>query len=881
MSPDSFDPTQFTSAAECVQGLKDLGVSLGHRLGARVFGLGGRGVRFSLAFLDEAANPGPAQDLLMAPAWSGTGPLSPGQVRDLLGKHEVVLVVDGSTCHVLTRDEARPEGSLARSSGSLLPAVLGASDPSSFPGLLWDRRRMEEAALTLLDAEDHGELLEAFRYLFRATTVCGQDPTSLMVTALRRGRPELSREVANLVRDGLDRDFGRALGDLLSDEPSGIRDALHFFAERAADRYASILEAVLLPALTPLVGRPEFRTHLLPRLPRLVALVGLEPGPLEAFLDALLAQSDELELHERFAISAFLADLGARHVGLAAYLLRRCDSTADPHQLAWLGSILARVRLDPDQHERVVTRLVALFREHGDDEAICRRLRVTFRTLGPEPLARLSDPGQACTLSVEQRTWLVHLWQDYRTSQAVTPPEASFVDFACAEILSRNRAALLALVRTGQLTRPALLERLRTGSQPRGPILSFLLDEAWRMEEPDDVSVLEALAALGPEVLERALAGVREEVALGSGGEAGRLALLGRLARRMRPDPAELWRLREALDELLDEPFLGREALPVAWAALGEVGGIPGLDAGVQMALVERLADPMERFPKARVDALLEIHPSADLGVRRRIEEVLRGVLRAAEPDRKVLRACLEGLETLIAGGPLLLEAESLVAELCRTVLRRGQPESLEALLRETLSEAAVGDGVRIPAPWSKQDRDQALRILGALACHRDTPDRLQRMVVVRLFSFLEDWLTAVEQGRDLYAHRETPLWEILGRVLKVRPGEVGFTLAREAAVRLLDVHNQRPEALALARRENTQRFLLTLLACDAEEATVVRGTRVDLARVLLRTLVSLAAQALGENRVTEYLLRELSASRALPEVLQAELEAFLTGLDA
>jgi len=254
------------------------------------------------------------------------------------------------------------------------------------------------------------------------------------------------------------------------------------------------------------VGRPEFRTHLLPRLPRLVALVGLEPGPLEAFLDALLAQSDELELHERFAISAFLADLGARHVGLAAYLLRRCDSTADPHQLAWLGSILARVRLDPDQHERVVTRLVALFREHGDDEAICRRLRVTFRTLGPEPLARLSDPGQACTLSVEQRTWLVHLWQDYRTSQAVTPPEASFVDFACAEILSRNRAALLALVRTGQLTRPALLERLRTGSQPRGPILSFLLDEAWRMEEPDDVSVLEALAALGPEVLERALA---------------------------------------------------------------------------------------------------------------------------------------------------------------------------------------------------------------------------------------------------------------------------------------------------------------------------------------------------------------------------------------
>jgi len=301
----------------------------------------------------------------------------------------------------------------------------------------------------------------------------------------------------------------------------------------------------------------------------------------------------------------------------------------------------------------------------------------------------------------------------------------------------------------------------------------------------------------------------------------------------------------------------------------------------VKLALVERLADPLDRFPKARVDALLEIHRSGDLVVRRRIEEVLRRVLGAAEPDRKVLRACLEGLERLCAEGPLPLEAESLVAELCRTVLRRGQPESLEALLRETLSEAAVGDGVRVPAPWSKQDRDQALRILGALACHQEIPERLQRMVVVRLFSFLEDWLTAVEQGRDLYAHRETPLWEILGQVLKVRPGELGFTLARETAVRVLEVHSQRPEALALARRENTQRFLLTLLTCDSEEGTVVRGTRVDLARVLLRTLMSLAAQAPGENRVTEYLLGELSASRTLPEVLQAELAAFLTGLEA
>lgn len=879
MSPDSFDPTPFNSAAECVQALKELGVTLGHRLGARVFGLGRRGLRFSLAFLDEAASPGAAQELLMAPVWSGSGPLQPEQVQEALRGREAVLVFEGSTCHVLTPDEAQIEAPLARSSGSLLPAVLGASDPASFQGVLWDRRRMEEAALTLLDAEEPAELLEAFRYLFRATTVCGQDPAGLVVTALRRGRPELSREVASQVRESLDRDFGRALGDLLSEEPSGIRDALHFFIERAAQGHAGILEAVLLPALTPLLGRPEFREHLLPRLPRLACLVGTEPAPLESFLDSLLACPDELELHERFAISAFLVDLGARYAGLAGYLLRRTEATADPHQLAWLGSILARVRLDPGQHERVVARLVALFREEGEDETLRRRLRVTFRTLGPEPLARLSDPGPARGLSLEQRTWLVHLWQDYRTAQSVRPPDPLFVDFACREILSRNRSALLALVRTGQLTRPELLEGLRASPEPRGTMLGFLLDEAWRMEEPDDLPVLEALAAIGPEALEQALVAVREEVALESGGEAGRVALLGRLARRMELGPAELERLREILTELLEQPFLGAEALPGALAALGELGGIPGLDAEVQLALVERLADPLERFPKARVDALLAIYPSGAHPVRRRIEEILRSVLGAPEPDRKVLRACLEGLEGLFAEGPLLLEAESLVAELCRTILRKGQPESLEALLRETLSEAARGDGVRVPAAWNRQDRDQALRILGALACHRETPDRLHRMVVVRLFSFLDDWLRAVEGGRDLYACRETPLWEILGRLLADRPGEVGFALAREAAVRVLELHSQHPQALALARRENTQRFLLSLVAGEHGE-TVVRGVRVDLARVLLRTLMDLALQAQGENRVTEYLLRELASSRDLPEGLRRELESFLARLE-
>lgn len=879
MSVDTFDPTAYASASECVQALKEQGIPVGHRLGARVFGLGRRGVRFSLAFLEEAAREGPANDLLMDPFWADVDPRQPGQVRDLLRGRPAVLRTEGGLCHVLTPDEDVPAAPLARASGSLLPAVLGASEATSFPGVLWDRKRMEEAALTLLDAEDPKELVEAFRYLFRATTACGQDPTSLLVTALRRGRTELSREAAALVRDSLDRDFGRALRDMLSEDPGQIRDALHFFSGEAARRYEAVLQAVLLPALTPLVGRGDFRSLLLPRLPQLAPLVGTDPGPMESFLDALLGELPGLELHERFAASAFMADLGNRYPGLAPYLLRRVASTADPHLVAFFSSVLARLRLEPEQHEEVVRRTVALFREHGRDAALAQRLRATFRILGPGPLARLSDPEVTRTLLPDQRTWLVHLWRDYRQPEGVLPPEPVFVRFALGEILSRNRSSLLALVRTGQLTRPEVVRALRGLEEPRAPVFTWLLDEAWRMEDPDDGPVLDVLAEVGAEVLDRAFAFVREEAALESGGEASRLALFGRLARRTRLGPQDRQRIRGMVRELLSFSFLGPEALPAAWSGVGEVGSIPGLGEELQGALAQRLGEALERYPQARVDALLQMYPHAEASVRRRIEALLRSVLTHEEPDRRVLKASLEGLERLLIEGPLLVEAEPLVADLCRTVLRKGRTESLDRVMLAALAEDGEGDGVQIPTAWSKEDRDHALRILGAVAAHPDTPERLHRMVVVRLFSFLDDWLEAVEEGRDLYAHRETPLWEILRRVLESRPGEQGLPLARDAALRLLEVHHRRSEGLALARRENAQRFLLTLARLDGDGEVQVRGVPVELGRTILRTLMDLALAAVGENRVTEYLLRELAGARVLPPGRQRELEGFLERL--
>ncbi|HXE73813.1 MAG TPA: hypothetical protein VNO81_14215, partial [Candidatus Nitrosotenuis sp.] len=382
---------------------------------------------------------------------------------------------------------------------------------SAVPGSVWDRRRMEEAAMRLLDAEDPAELVSSLRYLFRAVLASGQDPSALLVSVLRRGKLELAREAAALIRDNLNRDLGRALDGLLSGEPSRMRDALHYLLHHAGRNWNEVLRAVTFPALATVLGREDRRSVLFPVLEQLVRLAPAEAERVEPFLDVLVDRLEDLDNHERFALSRFLLGLQEVYPEVAGYLLRRVQQTADPHLRAYYANVLSRLRLEAGQRTAVVEMVVDLVARHGQDVALQERLRVTCMNLGPQALERLSSET---SLPGTQRVWLVHLWQACRTAGVELPSEDLFARFAWDELRARNRGALLALIRTGQLRHAGLAQRLAGGGPGAAGVLAYLLDEAYRLEDPDDQPVLDLLAAAGAEVLEPAFALVREEAAL-------------------------------------------------------------------------------------------------------------------------------------------------------------------------------------------------------------------------------------------------------------------------------------------------------------------------------------------------------------------------------
>ena len=143
-----------------------------------------------------------------------------------------------------------PAGSVASllipmQSGSVASQVLGMDSLQSIKGSLWKRELLEESSLTLLDSESDEQLIESFRYLFRATLACNQDPTPLLVTAFKRGKPKLSQEAARLVRDNLNRDLGRALADILTKNPKKFKDALYFFNQSIHSFFLLIASVII------------------------------------------------------------------------------------------------------------------------------------------------------------------------------------------------------------------------------------------------------------------------------------------------------------------------------------------------------------------------------------------------------------------------------------------------------------------------------------------------------------------------------------------------------------------------------------------------------------------------------------------------------------
>ena len=581
---DIFDPRPVGGGPACVEHLRSQEIRIGQRLGARIHALGRRGICFSLALLEGASAGSDLEAFLLGTGWAEAR--TPADVQALVAaRTDLGCATEAGLVKVVGVEEleevqaealSASEGSGDEGASSLLPALLGTAPRiAASPAVagLWDRARLEQAALAFMDSEDLTELIEQLRYLFRAALLSGLEPVSLLVSALRRRKPALSQEVASLVRQHLHRDLGRALEDLLGGDEARLRDGLHYLLERQESVQPRSLTLLVLPAITSVLGNAKALRMLLGLLPSAVPLVAQAAAHqdlVEEFLDRLLAELQDLEAPERLRLSRFLLAARDGYPHLDDLLLRRLVARADPHEQAFFGNVLSRMPLADDPRQRATSHLVEALVRHPNDVGLQERLKVTFLNLGAMPLAQLMEPAQRERMTANQRTWLLELWSAYLAGGHEHPPLADMASLLMGEVAARNRGALVLALRADLLRHPAVATYLQEQEWVRVAVLHVLLEEILNLEDPDDLALVEFLAGLGLDAWQAAFDRAREEAALDSRSAPYRFRCFALVAARARVDEAERPALLAMVEESLGFPFAHRATLPVvveAWGA--------------------------------------------------------------------------------------------------------------------------------------------------------------------------------------------------------------------------------------------------------------------------------------------------------------------------
>ncbi len=889
---DTFDPTGYATPSDCVQALQDLGIKVGHRVAARLLAIGKRNIRFSLAVLEEIQAGGELRELFFSKKWY-TIPSKPSleQIKAITEGFPVEAIPQGDIIHIVTPDEAITlcdnDKALALPLNSLLPQVVGT--PSThLSGFLWERKKLEEASLYLLDSEDESKLISGFRYLFRALVTTGQDPIHLLCTALKRGKPALCQEVAHQVKEHLNYELGYHLAEVFSCEQERTEEALDAILQKISSASIepgdSLLSRLLYPALTALSNFPQGKDIIFSRLNRLSPLIDLSPDYFQPLLEILL-QRVKTHPHDNLSdLADFLIRAASKLPYLKQTLIDRLRSSSKVGPILFYGSVLSRMPLKRDEKIFCAQKLVNLFLTSNLDIAQKEALRYSFLNLGPLPLQLLLTSSNLAHLKDEQRIWIIYLWDRYHEEGIKPPPEDLFIRFAAAEIIKQRRPSILALARTGLINEPLLSQHLRNSIKSHKSLIETLYTQAYQMEDPDNRGVLDLLADFGWEALDSAFNKLREDVALQSAAAATRLLIFSRLAARIAfHTRTSINKIRRYIREILGYPIFVPQSLPSVWQALGHLGTVQNLGPRLQRKIIRILSYEPHIFPNYKLSALLTLHPYASSKHQKLIEQTILNLLTNPPWNRKLIDAALEAVYHFLRRGNALTAPSIFITKLCQIIVTTGSEPSPEQIMLQALNEVdSDNDGILLPCPWDKEHKDLALKILGELACQPHIEDRIHSGLVVRLFSFLEDWLEAIEKGKNLYATRTTPLWTIVTRLLYQRPGRYGRHLAARTGIRILKIHHSYPHRLGLPWRESMQRFMAALIELNISSdpeftpPDIAVPVTINLPRQLLNTLKSLPPAEEHSRPLNLYILEELTHSHTIDPHLKQEIIDFL-----
>lgn len=779
------------SPVDVQQRLKEAGLSASPRLATRLLALQQRQVRLTWSALEVLLSE--QQAALMRPEWLQQ-PLPAELLSADLEPAGLVLRQRHGSLEVLSSDEVWLESQETALVPLASEAVAQAMVRPSRPGTVDE---WPDSWRIVADAEETSRILEHLRSAFRQVRAQGGSPAPLLWLALKRKRPEITREVARLTHEYLDADAGRQLEALFSPVAHLAVAAL----KQLRQNLSHWDPAFLIGLLQILWDQSELRASILDVVEEMTARWQAEPELVLAWWEDCLAQAAQLEpaLVQRLAqITLHWARLGLPVVPSLLRRLQKGLALAERMLASWL---LGQLELQGDERQLLLEQAWALAAEPGLSGQALVRIQQILCNLGYEAIAPLLEETRFLRLQPDLRCWLVGEamgWRDLRR-----PAEMR----ALQELATGSRRMLR------QLSGQQWQLEFEVEDQLRWTLASFLEQEIPHLEDPDDSWAIALLVQLDPEILTRQFLQARRDAELHSRAFPVRLETLAKhCAASDRPPSAE--RL-----EFLLEASHGNSERPEMWRSWAIFLSCPSFPQEMRGLVIEHLEQGKELFPQLWPEWWEQIQRSPSVAVSSAAELDIQEVLVENQAARSTVQAVLVTLGRRVA---FWHQAQELVKALSRRLLFLPVERSPQQRLRWALAQDSEGDGILAPQAWDAEQRDLALGLLGQLAQRVDLGEDLRRPLRVRCWQFLRDWLEGVARGGDSYQHRSMPLWTT-ARQLLPNTTAAEQQLVDELCETVIALQESCPERLRLLTHGDCLGFLLDWALSAPEQLAMVR----------------------------------------------------------
>ncbi len=779
------------SPVEVQARLKEAGLSASPRLATRLLALQQRLIRLTWSALEVLLAEGQTQ--LMRPEWLQQ-PFPLDALALELEPAGLVLRQRRGSLEVLSSDEVWLETQetalVPLASDSVAQAMVRPSRPGSVD-------EWPDSWRIVADAEDTSRILEHLRSAFRQVRSQRSSPAPLLWLALKRKRPEVTREVARLTHEYLDADAGRQLESLFSPVGHVAANALRQLRQNLSNWDP----AFLVGLLQILWDQSDLRLPILEVVEDLTGRWQEQPDLILGWWEDCLAQAADLEplLVQRLAqITLHWARLGLDVVPSLLRRLQKGLALAERMLASWL---LGQLDLQGEDRALLLEQAWALAAEPGLGGQSLVRVEQILSSLGYEAIAPLLDEQRFLRLQPDLRCWLV--------GEASRWPELKRVAElrALQELGTGSRRMLRQLSGLGWRLEFAVEEDLRW------TLASFLEQEIPHLEDPDDTWAIALLVQLDPEILTRQYTQARRDAELQSRAFPVRLETLAKHCAASDRPPS-----LERLEFLLAASHSNSER-PEMWRSWAILLSCPSFPEQMRSLVIEHLEQGKEAFPQLWPEWWEQIQRSLSIIVSSAAELDIQEVLTDDQSGRATVQAVLETLGRRVASWH---RAQDLVKALSRRLLFLPVERSPQQRLRWALAGDSEGDGVFLAQSWDAEQRDLALGLLGRLAQRPDLSDELRRPLRVRCWQFLRDWLDGVARGGDSYQHRSMPLWTT-ARQLLPQISAAESELVDDLCESVIGLQGSCPERLRLLTHGDCLGFLLDWALATSQDQALLR----------------------------------------------------------